>query len=511
MARKIVRKDWLDFHPYESTDRIDRFYIEQANLLYQPLAMLKNLFPRLDVCRICVSLTALLEDVVSGTRMWEAVTDVCRERYGTPVPFYGVDDYCPGKLNRADVRFLLWHLVQQNVIDSDFVSPFFPKLLSLADEVYDLLSAAEPVAPANQRMQEFFQLSDEDVSDFYSYRNYVQWIAFLWFVQPFNDSWLQEELVNELEEAEDDFDTSQINEAFYMKRVSWCFLYRGNLFALTPGEWLARIWNKHGRHGSWEHLEVRPWGKYFYRYLRREGDNICLGDIHTGEELLLSGDTFSNDLAVLNAQRENEVKICMLVKYEGMWWLNGFLKTDSWDARDWAQLARQLAEQLGHMQEKEDFRCFRRASGGRSCVYCKDRAAVADLFRKVTDGKAAKPNVSNLPDSPMLLMASPQSGLYLQKIGLEAVCLPDNPFYNREKAVEVLAENFCNVDFMPYDLFCMLMDEGLLPDLADLEAMEAAGSQPKEKNMRVLVDYWYHSCREKDFDSPLWQEGGASR
>ena len=111
----------------------------------------------------------------------------------------------------------------------------------------------------------------------------------------------------------------------------------------------------------------------------------------------------------------------------------------------------------------------------------------------------------------MLLMASPQSGLYLQKIGLEAVCLPDNPFYNREKAVEVLAENFCNVDFMPYDLFCMLMDEGLLPDLADLEAMEAAGSQPKEKNMRVLVDYWYHSCREKDFDSPLWQEGGASR
>ena len=100
-----------------------------------------------------------------------------------------------------------------------------------------------------------------------------------------------------------------------------------------------------------------------------------------------------------------------------------------------------------------------------------------------------------------MLMANPHTGLDIQFKLCECIKSPDNPNYNKEEAEKNAIMFIVNPDIIPYQLSCILQDEGMLPDayLNSLQRKEY-GQEFIRKNAHFLTDYFHYRCREKDFD-----------
>lgn len=61
-----------------------------------------------------------------------------------------------------------------------------------------------------------------------------------------------------------------------------------------------------------------------------------------------------------------------------------------------------------------------------------------------------------------------------------------------------------NPSVIPYDLYCVLGDKGMLLDAAfnSIDGYEH-GRLLLQDNAAFFSDYFYHKCREKDFTDPL--------
>lgn len=158
---KIYSKDWLTLHPYVESSAVDAYYTQIANKIYDILVAteLVNSFEGNEAQQTALRLAAYFEDVISQTNIWRTFIMGYKERYSHYLPFFTTSDhYYEDEANAEDVRFLLWHYIQQyhGWRKGTFVNPDNLTTQAASNMIYQLFCDEWTTAPENPRMQQLF-------------------------------------------------------------------------------------------------------------------------------------------------------------------------------------------------------------------------------------------------------------------------------------------------------------------------------------------------------------------
>ena len=503
VMKKIYPKKWLELHPYKQTNSVDQYYVGIANEIHKRLysSTIADAFEEEENIRYTsLCLAAWFEDVISQTGIWQAFTAECRKRYGAYLPFYPIKgDYFPDEINLEDIRFLLWHHIQYLCRGISAINPENPGIEQTAQEIYGLLAEEYETAPENERMQEFLYHSAMGEEDFFHYREILDWFHYQCYFNIENVTQCRDEAERLLD---DEKITPEMAETLiYATRTSLTFKGRRNLLSLTSPEWLALIGNAHPEHQLWGKVKVRENSCYL---LEKEDDRyLYVKDLCSEDEGEFKITKKSLNLSAIRSREAGKsTLICELIYFGNAWWQCGMLLENKYNQK-MAEYVDDLTKQKEKTNEKAAFHDFIKASGGKSFVFCQSQEEISDFLLNKMDYNLKEgldiPRINT--ENGAMLMANPHTGLHIQFKLCECIKSPDNPNYNKEEAEKNAIMFIVNPDIIPYQLSCILQDEGMLPDayLNSLQRKEY-GQEFIRKNAHFLTDYFHYRCREKDFD-----------
>ena len=503
VMKKIYPKKWLELHPYKQTNSVDQYYVGIANEIHKRLysSTIADAFEEEKNIRYTsLCLAAWFEDVISQTGIWQAFTAECRKQYGAYLPFYPIKgDYFPDEINLEDIRFLLWHHIQYLCRGISAINPENPGIEQTAQEIYGLLAEEYETAPENERMQEFLYHSAMEEEDFFRYREILDWFHYQCYFNIENVAQYRDEAERLLD---DEKITPEMAETLiYATRTSLTFKGRRNLLSLTSPEWLALIGKAHPEHQLWGKVKARENSCYL---LEKEDDEfLYVKDLCSEDEGEFKITKKSLNLSAIRSREVGKsTLICELIYFGNTWWQCGMLLENKYDQK-MAEYVDDLTKQKEKTNEKATFHDFIKASGGKSFVFCQSQEEISDfLLNKMGYGLKEDLNIPRIhTETGAMLMANPHTGLHIQFKLCECIKSPDNPNYNKEEAEKNAIMFIVNPDIIPYQLSCILQDEGMLPDayLNSLQGKEY-GQEFIRKNAHFLTDYFHYRCREKDFD-----------
>ena len=503
VMKKIYPQKWLELHPYKQTNSVDQYYVGIANEIHKRLysSTIADAFEEEENIRYTsLCLAAWFEDVISQTGIWQAFTAECRKRYGAYLPFYPIKgDYFPDEINLEDIRFLLWHHIQYLCRGISAINPENPGIEQTAQEIYGLLAEEYETAPENERMQEFLYHSAMGEEDFFRYREILDWFHYQCYFNIENVAQCRDEAERLLD---DEKITPEMAETLiYATRTSLTFKGRRNLLSLTSPEWLALIGNAHPEHQLWGKVKARENSCYL---LEKEDDEfLYVKDLCSEDEGEFKITKKSLNLSAIRSREAGKsTLICELIYFGNAWWQCGMLLENKYDQK-MAEYVDDLTKQKEKTNEKATFHDFIKASGGKSFVFCQSQEEISDfLLNKMGYGLKEDLDIPRIhTETGAMLMANPHTGLHIQFKLCECIKSPDNPNYNKEEAEKNAIMFIVNPDVIPYQLSCILQDEGMLPDayLNSLQGKEY-GQEFIRKNAHFLTDYFHYRCREKDFD-----------
>ena len=503
VMKKIYPKKWLELHPYKQTNSVDQYYVGIANEIHKRLysSTIADAFEEEENIRYTsLCLAAWFEDVISQTGIWQAFTAECRKRYGAYLPFYPIKgDYFPDEINLEDIRFLLWHHIQYLCRGISAINPENPGIEQTAQEIYGLLAEEYETAPENERMQEFLYHSAMGEEDFFHYREILDWFHYQCYFNIENVAQCRDEAERLLD---DEKITPEMAEPLiYATRTSLTFKGRRNLLSLTSPEWLALIGKAHPEHQLWGKVKVRKNSCYL---LEKEDDRyLYVKDLCSEDEGEFKITKKSLNLSAIRSREVGKsTLICELIYFGNVWWQCGMLLENKYNQK-MAEYVDDLTKQKEKTNEKAAFHDFIKASGGKSFVFCQSQEEISDFLLNKMDYNLKEgldiPRINT--ENGAMLMANPHTGLHIQFKLCECIKSPDNPNYNKEEAEKNAIMFIVNPDIIPYQLSCILQDEGMLPDayLNSLQRKEY-GQEFIRKNAHFLTDYFHYRCREKDFD-----------
>ena len=503
VMKKIYPKKWLELHPYKQTNSVDQYYVGIANEIHKRLysSTIADAFEEEENIRYTsLCLAAWFEDVISQTGIWQAFTAECRKRYGAYLPFYPIKgDYFPDEINLEDIRFLLWHHIQYLCRGISAINPENPGIEQTAQEIYGLLAEEYETAPENERMQEFLYHSAMGEEDFFHYREILDWFHYQCYFNIENVAQCRDEAERLLD---DEKITPEMAETLiYATRTSLTFKGRRNLLSLTSPEWLALIGKAHPEHQLWGKVKVRKNSCYL---LEKEDDRyLYVKDLCSEDEGEFKITKKSLNLSAIRSREAGKsTLICELIYFGNAWWQCGMLLENKYNQK-MAEYVDDLTKQKEKTNEKAAFPDFIKASGGKSFVFCQSQEEISDFLLNKMDYNLKEgldiPRINT--ENGAMLMANPHTGLHIQFKLCECIKSPDNPNYNKEEAEKNAIMFIVNPDIIPYQLSCILQDEGMLPDayLNSLQRKEY-GQEFIRKNAHFLTDYFHYRCREKDFD-----------
>ena len=503
VMKKIYPKKWLELHPYKQTNSVDQYYVGIANEIHKRLysSTIADAFEEEENIRYTsLCLAAWFEDVISQTGIWQAFTAECRKRYGAYLPFYPIKgDYFPDEINLEDIRFLLWHHIQYLCRGISAINPENPGIEQTAQEIYGLLAEEYETAPENERMQEFLYHSAMGEEDFFRYREILDWFHYQCYFNIENVAQCRDEAERLLD---DEKITPEMAETLiYATRTSLTFKGRRNLLSLTSPEWLALIGKAHPEHQLWGKVKVRKNSCYL---LEKEDDRyLYVKDLCSEDEGEFKITKKSLNLSAIRSREVGKsTLICELIYFGNAWWQCGMLLENKYNQK-MAEYVDDLTKQKEKTNEKAAFHDFIKASGGKSFVFCQSQEEISDFLLNKMDYNLKEgldiPRINT--ENGAMLMANPHTGLHIQFKLCECIKSPDNPNYNKEEAEKNAIMFIVNPDIIPYQLSCILQDEGMLPDayLNSLQRKEY-GQEFIRKNAHFLTDYFHYRCREKDFD-----------
>ena len=503
VMKKIYPKKWLELHPYKQTNSVDQYYVGIANEIHKRLysSTIADAFEEEENIRYTsLCLAAWFEDVISQTGIWQAFTAECRKRYGAYLPFYPIKgDYFPDEINLEDIRFLLWHHIQYLCRGISAINPENPGIEQTAQEIYGLLAEEYETAPENERMQEFLYHSAMGEEDFFHYREILDWFHYQCYFNIENVAQCRDEAERLLD---DEKITPEMAETLiYATRTSLTFKGRRNLLSLTSPEWLALIGKAHPEHQLWGKVKARENSCYL---LEKEDDEfLYVKDLCSEDEGEFKITKKSLNLSAIRSREVGKsTLICELIYFGNAWWQCGMLLENKYNQK-MAEYVDDLTKQKEKTNEKATFHDFIKASGGKSFVFCQSQEEISDFLLNKMDYNLKEgldiPRINT--ENGAMLMADPHTGLHIQFKLCECIKSPDNPYYNKEEAEKNAIMFIVNPDVIPYQLSCILQDEGMLPDayLNSLQGKEY-GQEFIRKNAHFLTDYFHYRCREKDFD-----------
>lgn len=491
--KKLFPRDWLGNRPYRTVGEADIYYSRIASMVYDLLragGMEKEVFKTTEkTVRAAAVLTGLFEDIISGTGMWALVVSECIRRYGRLLPFYDTSDYERGEINLQDVQLLLWDLVQaQN--PGRVMNPENPMLQAVALSVYGIFDMEYEYAVENEPLKAF--LTDPAMeSDYWSVRHRLEWIL--------QSSFLNHRFIDELPDVLRELEESEVSQHMEMDKVAYyhqvdaLFNFRSNLLSMRCPEILSAICGS-DKEGIISGMRLLP--TFTFEYLDNDDRLLTIRRVVDGKVFHVEMDSFTS-LDTSRFKKGVTTLNCTLVIFAKKTYQVGLMSIQT----DGVKLSNQeRSEQYAEVVERfpaEMARKLKKAMKGREIVFFSSFKTLKS-FVEVTTGFDIGPDQSAAynPEGHFMLTLDSRYGISIIGGFNHCICLPDNTFYDKDRAEKDAISFFVNPSACNYDTACMLQDADALPD-ARLESIHGPehGRTFLHENGRFFTDYFFHRYR----------------
>lgn len=468
MDKRIYIKDWLDIKPYVQQTKTDSYYLRICNDVKRAITsnkqslVLQKYLGKKNIDHLSCFLTSYLEDLVSGTNIWNTFVKMHKRLYKKQLPFYILDEYTEEEINQQDVRFLIWYFIN-TVQEENFIAPFNDFIVKLSEKVSDVFVKAWVYAPKNEYLKSFYQI-DEDEKDFYVARNLINTILFNTYL--FYPDTLLKLKVLDIETFEDRKSDDNIMVFLNENRDSTLHNIHTRLLSLKGKEWAAEILgNDHLLSKSFFSLTQRIRG--FFLYKGQDDYNIFIEHIASGKKFELTKKSFDQSASLSTV---DTIIFMGIVKWKDEWWFSGVYFQQPFHSDLILDEKNSLESRMAvnfldhHKKEIEDhlnkqLKAFKDFNNGSQIAFLSSEKindfyrGYMDFFnnslnlsakeieeaklRARKDGFFSKEkelkDLSNVSDTG-LVFYNPKTGVEIALGVNSAFPLPNNPFYNAEKS-----------------------------------------------------------------------------
>lgn len=321
MSKRIFIKDWLELKPYEKQTVTDSYYLRISNEAKKAIeadkssAFLYMFMYKEDLNLLSCFLTSYLEDIISGTNIWNSFIKAHHRMYGKHLPFYDLDDYFEGEINPQDIAFLIWYFLN-TIQEEKFVSPYNEFIFHIAHSLYDVFDSEWEYAPENEHLKSQYHI-DENEDNFYFARLLIEktlYGTYLFYPDTFLK--LHGQMLQIMEETKE-------NEHLMMF-LNDC--KDGNLFRNTTRllsfkgkEWVSEILpDNHPLKKEFVQISDKILGYFFYK--GQDKDNVHIEHIASGKKFDLTKKSFDYSDTLVEV---DTILFLGIARWKNEWWFSG--------------------------------------------------------------------------------------------------------------------------------------------------------------------------------------------
>ncbi|MCM1520191.1 MAG: DUF3843 family protein [Lachnoclostridium sp.] len=251
---RIPVSDWTETHPGRMSCGSDRFYANLASDLNAEFTILNQngLMPDGTPYAAAMSLAAYLEDIVSGTGVWQAVRNIYKRTYGAQLPFYEVDpdDYFEDDINIQDVKLLIWQAISRcGEVKGSVYSPISQAVDVMSEIAFDILVDRFDSAPLASRAFETIKKIFHK-GDYFEVRSLGLWLSMYnpLTASPFGREDIKKEAANLLDTLEEKFINinPDISDAIYFTEADDSWLDYVSFLGCSTATLLSELATIHG-------------------------------------------------------------------------------------------------------------------------------------------------------------------------------------------------------------------------------------------------------------------------
>lgn len=481
VKNKIYKQDWLKLHPYEKQVSSDTYFIELSNRMLKIINQgLKNEFSEKTKRTIALSVAAYFEDVISRFGLWQGFTKKHFALYGKYLPFYRLtDDYIPDEINPEDIIFLIWSIIQPEVLETreTFINPENIGITTLGFALFTLIDEEYETAPENEILRDFF-IKNVDYDNFYAFRSIISWLYYdSYLIAPYTEDQLEKALEGiEKQKEHADLLTYGITNELIFKNSC------GPL-ALKSHEWISSIVGEDSDLGKML-LQTRFKYKIPKSYLitAKNDSGITLLPFDSSDVIFLRKDTMEKDMPC----KPDDAVLCNLIYFNGKWELNGFMinipKEEYDNNRDVAEKMTKNAEYSRNL--------YLKANNNTPVRYFKDDKELKVFFSKAY-------SLSEKIDNKIMkgmknIVAFSDAEVGVTTISDIAVFIKDkeNPCYDPKEAEDNGLILFTNYN-LSQELIEYLIQNNLIPDLKMNSLIsEERGKELVQENLDFMFRFF---------------------
>jgi hypothetical protein len=457
----------FDLNPCNGRVPTDDFYLNLSNEVRQVIAAgkysqtLQDQLSKEGVDIMACFLTSYLEDLVSGTNIWNAFVTFHLELYHKPLPFFKTENYEKGGINQQDISFLIWYFI--NTLQQEgFISPY-NDLIFETEDIYDVLVKARDNAPVNESLKKFYTIGENE-TDYYKARELIDNILFKTYLfYPDTKATLATSVLEISERNEGDE-----NLMNYLSENRDQILHQSHtkLLSLTGKEWAAKVLGEnHSLSDDYLKMSKKITGLFLYK--GQDLDDIYIEHIASGKKFKLTRKSFDH---ARELTKVDTILFLGIVKWQNEWWFSGTFfdmpynadvvkeEKDSLESRHAVSFLDYQEKNVDDILEKQ-YKAFKNFTDGHQIVFLESEK-IGDFYRNYLEyytetlnltekekeeskkrseasgffGKQPEfPDFTETAESGLIFF-NPDTGAEIGLGANSAFPLPHNPFFDKKES-----------------------------------------------------------------------------
>ncbi len=325
--KRFFPKLWLDYKPYDTLSRYDRFYISVAEDIFKVLDndWLEVFdFEKEDIRRLACILASYFEDYINDLGIWTFFTHTNKRLYGYYLPFYDMEDYEADYLNPQDVSYLIWHWMSK-INETKIYGPDALTLLEMGDAIYEIIEPMIDDAPVNPFYKTYFSIPDD--IGFFDLRVKIQWMGESCYLPGGAELIfrLKTKILDLQKNSPEFFEKMPFDKLLHSIGSEFFFKQRTSFSALSTLEWFAGVIQASDQMKA-AILKLSECLHSMFIYEGNDKDHWIYRQLQTNKQYRIA----RQSMTVEKDTPPGEIHMLQLVPWKGIWWLSGTMS--SWGA-----------------------------------------------------------------------------------------------------------------------------------------------------------------------------------
>lgn len=489
----ITRLEFAQTHYFNEQYDTDFFYVGIANDI---LKLLNNRLKDQEIPtyatrkRTAITIAAHLEDLISGSHIWDAFLSLYQKMYNRPFPFYDVTEdptyQLKGIPSMSSLRFLLWY--EFNNAEPDiFLNPKNPFIELFASEIGMIITSKEEEIPESYFRPCIRSEKESDLPAIYQIRHLCQWLTSNCYLTRAHDyRSLFEDAQEMFNPIFDSMNQKDPEKLLYSISTYIPFNTKIGPLALYPYEWLAEIIALEPLPSEKKYIKILREFKSqpvdFYQ-LKKVNKKSALLETVSGHEINLSAETFKDGIIpdFYTAQSTMETS---LIYYDKAWGING-IAICPLPAELFGKIKQAYTYNQQYQQSNYDY-YFKKL--GKRIGVAKDYQSLVRLIPELENASTPHQHELNidpsyLKDAKYILYFLNNDGnlTLIPDLGV-ALKIDDNPYYDPKLARSRGIMLLLNTELADQEFRNYIVEHNLIPEAA------INSTESSEAGLRILQE-----------------------